>query len=75
MKFSLFSRKVDPIRLQRALLKAELEAELRQVQMDMNTAYSQFDQVTDPELIDSCIYEVNAGWKRYSYLLRKIQTL
>ena len=71
----MFRHKIDPVRLQKSLLRAELEAELKQVQREMTTAYSQFEQVTDPELIDSCIFQVNAGWKRYNYLLRQLQAL
>lgn len=71
----MFRQKPDPIRLQQALLKAELEAELRQTQEEMLTVYSHFEQVTDPDLIDCCIYEVNAVQKRYKYLLRQLQAL
>ncbi len=37
----------------------------------METAYSNFDNVTDPDLIDCYIYEVNAVMKRYKYLLEQ----
>ena len=32
-----------------------------------------FQQVTDPELITSCVYEMNAMQQRYSYLLQRIK--
>ncbi|MCD7864217.1 MAG: YaaL family protein [Lachnospiraceae bacterium] len=38
----------------------------------MEVAYSGFDNVTDPDLIDCYIYQVNSIWKRYSYLMEKI---
>ncbi len=32
-----------------------------------------FQQVTDPELINACVYEMNAMQQRYSYLLQQIK--
>ena len=32
-----------------------------------------FQQVTDPELITACVYEMNAIQQRYSYLLQRIK--
>ena len=43
--------------------------------LEMETAYSNFEQVLDPDLIDCYIYEVNAVQKKYKYLLRQIQLL
>lgn len=34
---------------------------------------SAFQQVTDPELINACVYEMNALQQRYSYLLQRIK--
>ena len=34
---------------------------------------SAFQQVTDPELITACVYEMNAMQQRYSYLLQRIK--
>ncbi len=39
----------------------------------MEVAYSNFENVLDPDLIDSYIYEVNAVQKRYKYLLRQLK--
>ena len=38
-------------------------------------AYCGFDNVTDPDLIDCYIYEVNAVLKRYKYLLEQAAKL
>ena len=43
--------------------------ELLQAKHALENAYSGFDNVTDPDLIDCYIYEVNAVMKRYKYLL------
>ena len=34
---------------------------------------SAFQQVTDPELINACVYEMNALQQRYTYLLQRIK--
>ena len=57
------TKKDDPLLLELAKTKIELE-----------TAYSNFENVTDPDLIDSSIYEVNAVQQRYKYLLRQIKS-
>ena len=34
---------------------------------------SVFQQVTDPELLNACVYEMNALQQRYTYLLQRIK--
>ncbi len=41
----------------------------------LEIAYSGFDYVTDPDLIDSYIYQVNAILKRYKYLMEQAAKL
>ena len=67
----MFCRKPDPIMAQQKMLQDEIE----RVKLEMETAYSNFEQVLDPDLIDCYIYEVNAVQKKYKYLLRQIQLL
>ncbi|MDE7299865.1 MAG: YaaL family protein [Lachnospiraceae bacterium] len=50
-----------------------LMAELARTKLALDTAYSNFENVVDPDLIDSCIYEVNAIQQRYRYLLRQLK--
>ena len=38
-------------------------------------AYSNFDNATDPDLIDCYIYQVNSEQKRYKYLLQKAKEM
>lgn len=38
--------------------------------MALDSAYSNFENVVDPDLIDSYIYEVNAVQLRYKFLLK-----
>lgn len=45
--------------------------EINETKLALEAAYSQFEYVVDPDLIDSCIYELNAIQKRYKYLLKQ----
>ena len=51
--------------------KMSIHEELAQTRCALEIAYSNFDNVTDPDLIDCCIYEVNAVLKRYKYLIEQ----
>lgn len=51
--------------------KLSIREELLQAKHALENAYSGFDNVTDPDLIDCYIYEVNAVMKRYKYLLEQ----
>lgn len=51
--------------------KMTIREELAQTRYALEIAYSNFDNVTDPDLIDCYIYEVNAVMKRYKYLLEQ----
>lgn len=55
------------------LAKEELINEIEAVQQLLETAHSNFENVSDPDLIDSYIYEMNAISYRYRYLLRQIR--
>ncbi len=48
-----------------------LLSELEQTKNALAAAYSNFEYVTDPDLIDSCIYQVNSAQKRYKFLLER----
>lgn len=39
----------------------------------LRTAYACFDAAAEPELIDACIYEINAAQARCGYYLRLIR--
>lgn len=52
-----------------------LHYQIQRTQLALETAYSNFDNVLDPELIDSFIYEVNAIQQRYQYLIQQIKEL
>ena len=48
-----------------------LLSELTQTRNALAAAYSNFENVTDPDLIDSSIYQVNSAQKRYKFLLNR----
>lgn len=50
-----------------------LKEELQSAQGDLSLAYRQFDQAVDPELVESCIYQIKAEKARCNYLIRVIK--
>lgn len=50
-----------------------LRAELQIAQGELALAYRQFDQAVDPELVESCVYQINAVKARCNYLIRAIK--
>ena len=50
-----------------------LRAELQEAQDQLALAYRQFNQAVDPELVESCVYQINADKARCNYLIRAIK--
>jgi hypothetical protein len=48
-----------------------LLSEIKKAKLELDAAYSCFEYVIDPDLIDSCIYQMNAIQNRYKYLLKQ----
>lgn len=53
------------------LQKISIREEMLQARRALENAYCGFDNVTDPDLIDCYIYELNAVMKRYKYLMEQ----
>ena len=51
-----------------------LKAALSEAQGDLTQAYHCFNQAVDPELVESCIYQINAVKARCNYLIRAIKS-
>ena len=51
----------------------ELFTELSDTRFALSQAFDRFNNTTEPELVDACIFEINATQARYSYLLRVIK--
>ena len=48
-------------------------SELNGVRRDIEIARARFNMATEGELIDQCVYELNALQSRYTYFLRLIR--
>jgi hypothetical protein len=69
MKTLLFPRKPAPdLELQ------ALKDELTSARGDLQAAYNQFDLAVEPELVESCVYQINAVQARCNYLIRAIKS-
>lgn len=51
-----------------------LRAELKDAQGELAMAYRQFDEAVAPELVESCVYRINAAKARCDYYLRVLKT-
>ena len=75
MKF-IFKQSLKPIFADKPKTMRECILEdLEKTKFELESAYSGFDNVTDPDLIDCYIYELNAIMKRYKYLLNQVTCL
>lgn len=61
--------------------KKQREAELRAagselfgIRCELTDAYRNFDSLSDPDLMDACIFEINALRARYSCILKQTRT-
>lgn len=52
-----------------------LKAELDMTKAELETAYSHFENVVDPDLISSSIYHINSIQERYKYLMKMIKAV
>ena len=52
-----------------------LKAELDMTKAELETAYSHFENVVDPDLISSSIYHINSIQERYKYLMKLIKAV
>lgn len=55
--------------------REQLLTDLKLTKTALDDAYTNFENVVDPDLVDSYIYEVNAVQKRYHFLLKQVQML
>lgn len=55
--------------------KEQLLKEINSTVSALESTYSRFEHVTEPDLIDCTIFELNAIQKRYKFLLNQIKKL
>lgn len=61
--------------LERQEERRQLIEGMRETRSQLNCAYAQFNSYSDPDLVDSCVYQINALQSRYSYFLRQMKLL
>lgn len=60
-------------RVKKDHVKEVLLEQLNQTKIALESAYSNFENVIEPDLIDSYIYELNAAQTRYKFLLQQVK--
>ena len=60
---------------QREEERRQLMEGMRDTRAQLNHAYAQFNFYSDPDLVDACVYEINALQSRYSYFVRQVKLL
>lgn len=55
--------------------RKQLLEDLRKTKCALDCAYSNFENVVDPDLIDCSIYELQAVQMRYRFLLKQAELL
>lgn len=53
----------------------ELKTSLQNTKLALSQAYAAFNYTSDPELTESCIFEIRSLQSRMNYLLREIKNL
>ena len=52
-----------------------IKQDLHKTALDLQNAYNNLENAVDPDLIDSCIYELNSVQLRYKFLLATIKKM
>lgn len=55
--------------------QVRLLEDIKQTRQALDTVYRNYQYVSDPDLIDCYIYEMNSMNLRYKYLLRQLESL
>jgi hypothetical protein len=65
----LFKKETHPTETtEEEYIRPSLMEDIERTRIALDNAYAGFDNATDPDMIDSYIYEINALLKRYSHL-------
>lgn len=64
-------RRADP----REEERRQLMEVMARTRIEINQAYAGFNLQSDPDLVDSYVYEINSLQSRYSYLVRRAKEL
>jgi len=58
------------LRRQRINTERTVRTEISNIRDSLENAYSSFDSISDPLLMDACIFEINSLRARYNHALR-----
>ena len=53
----------------------QLQACMERVRRELNQAYTAFNMADDADLVESCVFEINALQARYNYLVKQAKWL
>ena len=68
------SKKSKQLKTRKAEYQKALE-DLNGVRISLSDAYARFDSITDPYIMDACIFEISALKSRYDCAVRDVKTL
>lgn len=71
----IFFRKNQKDTPSRTVVYNQLVQDMEAAKYALDNAYSNFETVIDPDLIDSWIFEMNAMQKRYKFLLKRVKQM
>lgn len=60
----------NKLRKEQARQRTELFSKLSAIKSEIDTARNTFNAVKEPDLVDACVYNLNALMSQYSYYLR-----
>ena len=55
--------------------RRQLMEGMAQTRVLLNQAYAEFNAHSDPDLVESCVYNINALRSRYSWYVRQVKLL
>ncbi len=55
--------------------RQQLMEGMARTRAELNQAYAQFNAHSDPDLVESCVFTINALRSRYSYFIRQMKQL
>ena len=59
--------------MKRKKIENHLLKELQATRLELETAYSVFENAVDPDLVSSSIYRINSVQERYQFLLKQLK--
>lgn len=74
MKILYHKQSIHSIPVGEDFEKVSIQKSLENLRDRLEIAYCGFDNVTEPELIDSYIYEINSILQQYNFLTKEAET-